>query len=137
MLEYEIWYEGDLRTRCIHSENKAEILTDAPKDNQGQGALFSPTDLLAVSLGSCMLTIMGIQANRLKVDIKGTKVVVTKEMQVHPVRRIAKITASFYCPHSVDPLIAKQLQHAAEQCPVHKSLHPDIVQEFHYQWGNA
>jgi putative redox protein len=134
-MDYEIWYEGDLSTRCIHLGNGDVIVTDAPKDNQGKGERFSPTDLLAVSLGSCMLTIMGILARKLNVDLKGTKVVVSKQMQNQPVRKIAKITLSFYCPHPVGPLIAEKLQRAAETCPVHHSLHPDLIQEIHYHWG--
>jgi len=135
MVEYEVWYEGDLSTRCIHKDNGDVIFTDAPKDNQGKGERFSPTDLLAVSLASCMLTIMGILARKLNVDLKGTKVTVSKHMQTQPVRRIAKITLSFFCPNPIDPLIALQLQKAAESCPVHHSLHPDLIQDIHYQWG--
>ena len=98
MTEIDIWYEGDLSTRCVHSDNKAEVLTDAPKDNQGLGRVFSPTDLFAASLGSCMLTLMGIAAKRLNIDIKGMRANVTKEMASAPARRIGKLKVEFFCP---------------------------------------
>jgi putative redox protein len=137
MTEIEIWYEGDLSTRCVHSENGTEIFTDAPKDNQGLGRVFSPTDLFAASLGSCMLTLMGIAAKRLNVDLKGTRVKVTKEMASAPARRLGKITLQFFCPiRPSEEAIAKFIQ-MAENCPVHKSLHPDIIIDASYHWGSA
>ncbi len=135
MTQIDITYEGDLSTRCVHSDNKAEILTDAPKDNQGLGRVFSPTDLFAASLGSCMLTLMGIYARRINVDIKGMQAKVTKEMAVAPVRRIGKLRVEFTCPHHLSEEAIAKLVQAAESCPVHKSLHPDIVVEFTYSWG--
>ena len=135
MTEIAIWYEGDLSTRCVHSDNGAEVLTDAPKDNQGLGRVFSPTDLFAASLGSCMLTLMGIAAKRLNVDLKGMHAKVTKEMVVAPVRRIGKLRVEFSCPHAFSEDVIGKLVRAAETCPVHHSLHPDIVLEFSYQWG--
>jgi putative redox protein len=135
MTEIVISYEGDLSTRCVHSDNKAEVLTDAPKEIQGLGRVFSPTDLFAASLGSCMLTLMGIAAKRLNVDIKGSVAKVTKEMAVAPVRRIGKLRVEFSCPHSFSEDIIAKLIKMAETCPVHHSLHPDIVLEFTYQWG--
>jgi len=135
MAEVDIWYEGDLTTRARHRETGVELLTDAPKDNQGKGRNFSPTDLVAVALGSCVLTLMGIQANRLKIDITGTKLSVSKEMAAMPARRIAKIKMLIICPRSFSPEIVERLKQAAENCPVHNSLHPDVIQEFVYQWG--
>lgn len=137
MTSIEIWYEGDLSTRCVHSDNHAEILTDAPKDNQGQGRFFSPTDLFAASLGSCMLTLMGIGAKRLNIDLKGMRATVTKEMAAAPSRRIGKLKVEIFCPHQpADDAVAKLVQMAGN-CPVHHSLHPDIVLDIHYYWGRA
>lgn len=136
MTQIDITYEGDLSTRCVHSDNKAEIRTDAPLDNQGLGRVFSPTDLFASSLGSCMLTLMGIAAKRLGVDIKGIQAHVSKEMALAPIRRIGKIRIAFTCPHPFSEEVIAKLIHAAETCPVHKSLHPDIVLEYTYSWGS-
>jgi putative redox protein len=135
MVEIDIWYEGDLSTKCVHRQSGEEIFTDAPKDNQGRGLLFSPTDLVAAALGSCVLTIMGILAARMKIDLVGTKITVSKEMQQAPSRRIGKLRVVLTCPHRFDPETIKRLETAAESCPVHHSLHPDIVQEFVYNWG--
>lgn len=135
MADIEIYYEGDLSTRAVHRENKDEVFTDAPLDNQGKGRKFSPTDLLAVSLGSCVLTIMGIAAKKLGVDLRGTKVVVTKEMRSAPARMIGKLKVVLTSPHTFTSEITQRLQKAAEGCPVHYSLHPEIVQEFVYHWG--
>ncbi len=134
-MEYEIDYLGGLSTRCVHKDNKAEILTDAPKDNQGRGLLFSPTDLVAVALGSCVLTLMGIAADRLRVDISGAKVLVTKEMATAPSRRIGKIKIVFSFPQTFSLDVQQKLEKAATGCPVHHSLHPDVVQEFIFEWG--
>lgn len=136
MAQIDIVYEGELSTRCVHGENKAEIITDAPKDNQGLGRVFSPTDLLAASLGSCMLTLMGIAAKRLNVDIRGMRAAVVKEMATAPLRRIGKLRVAFTCPHRPSDEVIAKLVHAAETCPVHKSLHPDIVIECTYNWGS-
>ena len=136
MAQIDVWYEGALSTRSVHSDNGAEVRTDAPKDNQGLGQAFSPTDLFAVSLASCMLTLMGMAANRLHIDIKGMHAKVTKEMTAVPVRRIGKLSIAFSLPkRPSEDEIAKLIQ-AAESCPVHKSLHPDIVLDIRYEWGN-
>jgi putative redox protein len=135
MTQIEIFYEGELSTRCVHSENKAEITTDAPKENRGLGRVFSPTDLFAASLGSCILTLMGIRARKLNLDLKGMTAKVDKEMAVAPVRRVGKLTVEIFCPLRPSAEAIAELIEAAETCPVHKSLHPDIVVEVTYQWG--
>lgn len=135
MGEVEVEYEGELRTRCLHVESGQLFLTDAPKDNQGKGEYFSPTDLMGAALGSCILTIMGIYAAKRGLELKGTKVVVVKEMQNLPFRRISKLTLHFTSPHSFGEEIEKRLERIANECPIHKSLHPDLVQEFIFQWG--
>ena len=137
MTEIEILYKGNLATEALHKESGAKLLTDAPKDNQGKGENFSPTDLVGVALGSCVLTLMGIVAKRLGVDLAGSKVLLTKEMASLPLRRIAKLTLFISCPRSFDENIRVQLEKAGKLCPVHQSLHPDIVQEFHFTWGRT
>jgi putative redox protein len=135
MVEIDIRYEGNLSTRCIHQGNQAEIVTDAPKDNHGKGEMFSPTDLLAASLGSCLLTIMGIAAEKMKVDISGARVKVTKEMSKDLPRRIVKISVLFYCPKQFSSDITQKLESSSKGCPVHFSLHPDLEQEIIFTWG--
>ena len=135
MVQIEVKYEGNLSTRCIHLENRAEIVTDAPKDNHGRGEMFSPTDLLAVSLGSCLLTIMGIVAEKLKVDLSGSKALVTKEMSKDLPRRIVKIQVLFECPRQFSSEITQKLEVASKGCPVHHSLHPELKQEIIFTWG--
>lgn len=137
MTEIYITYEGDLSTRCVHSDNHAEILTDAPKDVQGQGRVFSPTDLFAASLGSCMLTLMGMSAKRLNLDLKGTRCTVDKELTKAPPRKIAKLRVVIACPQDFPEETRAKLIQAAETCPVHKSLHPDIILDVVYQWGQT
>ena len=134
-MEIDIWYEGDLSTRCVDRATGTEIRTDAPKDNQGLGRMFSPTDLVAVALGSCMLTLMGIAANRLKVEIKGTKLTIQKQMQSVPVRRIGGFEVVVDCPYTFSSSIAQELIRAAEGCPVKHSLHPDIQWKCQFLWG--
>jgi len=134
MSEITIHYEGDLRTRCVHQDSGAEILTDAPKDNQGLGREFSPTDLLAAALGSCSLTLMGIIARKLKLNIEGTTAEVIKEMQAAPSRRVKQLTLKIACPHRFDQATQKKLIDAVESCPVLHSLHPDIQVQTTYLW---
>jgi putative redox protein len=136
MSEVEIWYEGDLSTRAVDLATKSEITTDAPKDNRGLGRTFSPTDLVGVALGSCSLTLMGITANRLKVDIGRTRAVVTKTMSATPPRRIAILHVEIHCPNTFSEDVQKALIDAVEACPVHQSLHPEVKQEFQFHWGS-
>lgn len=136
MAQINIVYEGDLSTRCVHSDNGSEIQTDAAECSQGLGRAFSPTDLFSASLGSCMLTLMGIVAKGLNIDIRGMQAKVTKEMVSTPKRRIGKLRIEFRCPHSLPEDMIAKLVHAAEHCPVHNSLHPDIATEFVYSWGS-
>ncbi len=135
MEQYHISYLGELRTECRHS-NGTLLYTDAPKDNQGKGELYSPTDLLAVSLGSCMLTIMAITARQMSVDLLGMQVDVQKEMAKNPPRRIGRISIRFHCPSRFTETIQAKLESAAKQCPVHYSLHPDIKQDIEFVWGH-
>jgi len=135
MTKTKIIYQGDLRTQSIH-ESGSILETDAPKDNQGKGDRFSPTDLLAVSLGSCILTLMGIVAKRLDVDLKGTTAEVEKEMSITPPRRISRIVTSIYIPIKVSPDQQTKIEQAGLTCPVKQSLHPDIKLEIDFHWGH-
>jgi len=134
MVKMNAVYEGDLRCRLTHEQSGSVILTDAPKDNMGKGEAFSPTDLVAAALGSCMLTIMGIAARKSNIDIKGARVDVSKEMVTTPLRRIGTITVDVHMPKGIPVDQRSMLEHAAHACPVHKSLHPDVVTpiNFHY-----
>ena len=123
--QIEIIYEGDLRTRATHLASGTEILTDAPVDNQGKGEKFSPTDLVATALGSCMLTIMGITANVQNIDISGTKVKVQKTMGEDP-RKIAKIDIKIIFRTTISDKHKTVLERAAHHCPVSKTLQGNI-----------
>jgi putative redox protein len=131
-------YEGELRTVALHISSGTTIETDAPVDNQGKGERFSPSDLVATALGSCMLTIMGQKARDLKIDLKGTRIEIQKTMKPDP-RRISGISLTFHLPTDLQ-LSEKHviiLQRAAETCPVIKSIHPDIEVEVNYNWPTA
>jgi len=123
--QVEIIYEGDLRTKAIHHASGAKILTDAPVDNQGKGQEFSPTDLVATALGSCMLTIMGITANVQNIDISGTRVKVQKTMGEDP-RKIAKIDIEIIFGTIISDKHKTVLERAAHHCPVSKTLQGNI-----------
>ncbi|NUM51059.1 MAG: OsmC family protein [Flavobacteriales bacterium] len=124
----EIIYLGELRTEARHVKSSQKIITDAPTDNNGKGAAFSPTDLLATSLGSCMLTIMGIVAERNNIPLKNAKVRVTKIMGTEP-RRVTEIHVEFTFSDTYSDKEKKLLENAAKTCPAAYSLHPDIKQE--------
>jgi uncharacterized OsmC-like protein len=126
MVKIEGVYEGGLRCRMKHGPSGAELLTDAPVDNHGQGAAFSPTDLVATALGSCMMTIMGIVARKHGIDMDGTRVEITKEMAVAPSRRIGRIGVVLRFPRPLGEKGQEILKRAAAGCPVHHSLHPDV-----------
>lgn len=131
----EIIYKGALRTEAKHLQSNTIIETDAPTDNQGKGERFSPSDLLATSLGSCMLTIMGIKARNMNLDLSETKLSVQKFMLSDP-RRVGKVRIEFQFPSFLE-LDAKQkqiLENAARTCPVAKSIHPDIEVEIVFNW---
>jgi len=129
-------YEGELHCRAEHGPSRTVLTTDAPVDNGGRGEAFSPTDLVATALGTCMLTIMGIAAGTLGVDIAGTRVTVAKEMVADPMRRIGVLRVQVVFPEGLRLSGKEQLQleRAAEACPVRRSLHPDvqIIVEFSY-----
>lgn len=127
-------YEGNLRTQAIHLQSGNKIITDAPTDNQGKGEAFSPTDLLSASLGSCMMTIMGIQAKKNNINLDGISAKTTKIMAQNP-RRVCEIIVEFDMPGSLSEEHKKILEDAAINCPVAKSIHPELIQnvKFNYQ----
>lgn len=135
MVAIALEYQGDLHCRAVHGPSGTEITTDAPKDNQGRGESFSPTDLVATALGSCMLTVMGIMARTLDLDIKGATATVEKEMATAPVRRIQRLAVNIHVPHAVSEENRLRLERAAHTCPVHKSLHPDVEAPISFTWG--
>lgn len=134
-VEIDVRYEGKLRCRAVHAPSGDELVTDAPTDNHGRGEAFSPTDLVATSLGACMMTIMGIAAERDKIDITGMKVHVVKEMAEKPRRRIGKISLLFTLPegHTLSENQIAALRRIAQFCPVHGSIHPDIELDIRFE----
>lgn len=131
MATVETFYLGDLRTEMTHIQSGNKVITDAPVDNNGKGEYFSPTDLVAAALGSCMLTIMGMAAKTHNINIEGTKVSITKVMNASP-RRIGEIMIDFSFPGEFTAKEKRILEAAGETCPVAFSLHPDIKQTIRY-----
>jgi uncharacterized OsmC-like protein len=128
-------YESDLRTTCTHLRSSSSIETDAPVDNNGKGERFSPTDLLATSLATCMLTVMGIKAKSMGFDLNGATIEVEKIMKAEP-RRVGGINLTVHIPEnlrSADDKTKQILKVTADTCPVMKSIHPDI--EVEINWG--
>ncbi len=131
-----VLYTGDLRTYCTHVQSSSTFETDAPTDNHGKGERFSPTDLLATSLATCMLTVMGIKARTMDIDMNGMKVEVEKIMKADP-RRVGGINLTFFIPDAIKEVNEKEkaiLKNAAITCPVQNSIHPDI--EVNIDWGS-
>lgn len=131
-----VQYQGQLRTVCTHLQSNSIIETDAPTDNQGNGERFSPTDLLATSLAACMITVMGIKAQAMQIDLKDVKIEVLKIMKTDP-RRVGGIHLKFSIPEPLQGLDLKSktiLKNTGETCPVKKSIHPDI--EIKIDWGH-
>jgi putative redox protein len=129
-----IIYTGNLRCEVEHTQSKTTIETDAPTDNRGKGEKFSPTDLLCVSLGTCMLTTMAIKANDMDVDITSATADVTKHMYSDP-RRVGKIEVAINLPKLESEKDRKILQKTGDNCPVIKSIHPDIELAIVYKWS--
>lgn len=125
MVKMTVNYQGELHCDLTHEPSGSVIETDAPKDNQGRGERFSPTDLVGGALASCILTTMAIVAARDGVKFEGARAEVQKEMNPQP-RRIAALPVKIWLPKSIPEQYRSKLEHAAHACPVHKSLHPDI-----------
>ncbi|HEY4357791.1 MAG TPA: OsmC family protein [Acidobacteriaceae bacterium] len=134
MVAIEVEYQGELHCHAVHGPSQSILNTDAPKDNQGRGESFAPTDLVAAALGSCILTTMGILARSLGIDMSGAKASVEKEMTSAPPRMIRRLSVVLSMPQGI-PLDGRQkLERAAHTCAVHKSLHPDIEIPITFNW---
>jgi putative redox protein len=126
MVAIEGRYVGELRCEATHEPSASTLTTDAPSDNMGKGEAFSPTDLVATALGTCIVTIIAIVAQRRGLDITGTSFGVEKHMATSPTRRIGRLPVTVRLPAKLSAEDRTILEHAAHTCPVHKSLHPDI-----------
>jgi len=134
MVKISINYEGGLRCRAKHGPSGETVVTDAPVDNHGKGESFSPTDLVAAALGTCMATIMGIVAERHQLGLAGMKIEVTKEMSTDTPRRIARLATAIEVPLPANHPQREMLERAALTCPVHQSLHPEIEKPLEFRW---
>ncbi|MEM7308130.1 MAG: OsmC family protein [Planctomycetota bacterium] len=137
MVQVQVTYDGSLRCRATHGPSGASVLTDAPVDNHGKGESFSPTDLVATALGACMMTIMGIQAEKHGWDLVGSTVQVEKGMAADPERRIGSLTVVIRIAAELDEKGRTILERAALHCPVHKSLRPEVDIPVRFEWGAA
>ena len=135
-VEMDVIYEGMLKCRATHLPSGRTFATEAPVDNGGTGSEFSPTDLLGTALASCVMTVMGIVAQRQGLDLHGMKARVVKEMASVPVRRIGALTVVISMPPGLNLSgeDRKRLEHAAEICPVKKSLHPEVQVRIEFIW---
>ena len=131
----QIIYKGDLRTTSTHLQSGTVIETDAPTDNQGKGEKFSPTDLMATSLGTCMITTMAIKARTMDIQLDGTRLDVTKIMVSDP-RRIGKIVVHLFFPPELvlDEKQKEILERTARTCPVERTLHPNVELDMQFNW---
>ena len=131
MSKANIIYQNNLRTEAEHIASGEKIITDAPIDNNGKGEAFSPTDLVSAALGSCIITIMAIAAEKHGIDVSGTYASVKKVMSFNP-RRISEIAIDINMDKSIEKKDRKRLEKAALACPVHKSLHPDLKKKIQF-----
>jgi len=130
----KVTYVGELRTSCVHIQSSTELLTDAPTDNHGKGEAFSPTDLVATALASCMISLMGIKVREMDgVSIEGSTAEVVKVMQPEP-RKITRVEVVFNMKSNADEKTRTILERVAKTCPVGLSLNTDIEQVFTFNW---
>jgi len=134
-VEITVTYQGGLRCEAAHGPSGRTLHTDAPVDNQGKGESFSPTDLVGTALGTCMLTIMGIMAERHGIALEGATIKVEKHMVADPARRIARLPVVITVPGALDDKQKKLLINAAETCPVHKTLGANVEMPITWNWG--
>jgi len=137
MVQVSVVYRGGLCCEATHGPSGAPLLTDAPVDNHGQGRSFSPTDLVATALGTCVATIMAIAAERHGVDLTGLRVTVTKEMAATPRRRIARLETVVEAPAVADAAVRARIERAAAHCPVHASLGEDTEAPVVFRWNEG
>ena len=135
MVTITMEYQGGLRCQAAHTPSKTTLVTDAPVDNMGKGESFSPTDLVATALGTCMLTTMGIVAARHAWAIEGSRATVVKEMVADPVRRIGRLKVTLELPAKLEPKAREALERAARTCPVHRSLAENVDIPIEFIWA--
>ena len=131
MTTSQVNYQGQLRTAAVHIQSNQQIITDAPLDNHGKGEAFSPTDLVATALASCLMTIMGVKAESMSIDLTGTRADVVKHMSAQP-RRISEIAVDVFMNQAYDEKTRTVLEKAALTCPVGQSLHPETKQNIRF-----
>lgn len=134
MVEIKLTYEGQLHCSVTHIPSGNTLVTDAPLDNNGLGQAFSPTDLLASALGSCMATVIGILAKRKEIAVEGMAVTVRKFMSDDQPRRVRRLELDLQIPLPASHPDRKLLESAARGCPVHHSIHPDIEVVMNWIW---
>jgi len=137
MVRIQVTYEGGLRTRAVHGPSGCELVTDPPVDNHGQGESFSPTDLVATALGTCMLTIMGIAAAKHDWDLMGATATVEKRMVADPARRIGALEVVIRVPRDLGARARSVLERAALGCPVHRTLGDRVELPVRFEWPGA
>jgi putative redox protein len=128
-------YQGDLHCTAVHGPSGTSLVTDAPKDNQGRGEAFSPTDLVATGFATCIATTMAIVARKHGVDLAGIKFEATKEMSADAPRRISRLTAHIWLPPAARQVPSGVLEKAANNCPVHQSLAPAVEKVIDFHWA--
>ncbi len=134
MVTFTITYDGALRCSALHDSSGTRLVTDAPKDNHGRGESFSPTDLAATALATCMLTTMAIQTRNDGLALEGIRAEVEKHMTITPPRRIARIVVRMAMPRGIPSAAREKLRTIAHACPVALSLHPDVVQDVSFTY---
>lgn len=134
MIEIKVSYEGDLHCNAVHGPSGSGLVTDAPVDNNGLGQAFSPTDLVATALASCMATVVGIVAKRKDLSVEGMEVAVRKHMSEDQPRRISRLELDLVMPLLESHPERKLIESAARGCPVHHSIHPDIEVVMNWIW---
>jgi uncharacterized OsmC-like protein len=134
-VEITVTYQGDLRCEAQHGPSRTRLQTDAPVDNQGKGESFSPTDLVATALATCIVTTMGIVAKRHGIPLEGATVRVEKHMVADPLRRIGRLPVHVRIPARLDEKQRKLMMHTAETCPVHRSLGADVERPITWEWA--
>jgi putative redox protein len=134
MIPIHIQYQGQLRSQATHGPSSVQLITDAPVDNQGKGESFSPTDLVATALGTCIATILGIKAQQKNLDLTGMTIDIEKHMSTDSPRRIARLPITIRIPHPPDHPERPLLEAVVNACPVAQSIHPQIEKPVSWHW---
>ncbi len=134
MAVFEVHYQGNLRTECFLPDTEVKLETQAPQPEGQKKESFDPSDLFAISLASCILTVFAKEMERLDIEANGSKVSIHKIMSKDP-RRIKKLHVTLICPHTIESSYVARIEKAVTECPVRKAIHPDIEQILEFQWG--